>query len=187
MSEISKSPAGARRTKAPQVSIVLTLSQVKRLRGRLIDLANSGEPITEEALLPVAKQVLRKSVRRSDASSVLTQVGYKRTASQAPMADEHGAIAFTSIWKMPAAPRLVSAAQKAQHLAQRMSELSELVVTEMLDDSQTVDVPLAAKAAEAARVFALKLGEAVMARAPHGGRAVLASCAEVSAITFRSV
>ena len=110
MSEISKSPAGARSTKAPQVPIVLTLSQVKRLRGRLIDLADSGEPITEEVLLPVAKQVLRKSVRRSDASSVLTQVGYKRTASQAPMADEHGAIAFTWIWKMPAAPRLVSAA-----------------------------------------------------------------------------
>lgn len=183
MSESSARP----RRQAPPASVVLTLAQVKNLRKRLAELEKSGEQITTIMLPLVAKLALRKSVPLSEASSLLTQVGYRRTAGQVPVTDDQGGLAFTDVWELTPVPKLVTPAQKAQHLASRMSELSELVVSEMLEDSQTLDVSLAMKATEAARVFAMKLGEAVMARAPHGGGAILDSCAEVSSITFRSV
>lgn len=181
-------PSGAKRKSAvvaaPQA---LTAVQRKRLRERLVRLRADGEAITSFMLPELVKSLLNLNVSRGDTDALLTQLGYRKTGEQNPVVGSDATLDFTAIWAVSTPPRLMTEALKSQHLANRLSEMMAALVSEVMEDPQIADVPVGRRAEEATRVFAMKLGEAVLARSPHGGKATLASCADISSITFRSV
>jgi hypothetical protein len=163
----------------------LSPGQRKSLRFAVATRLQEGEALTLRKFCEVATAILGWKVGDQLGPELLAELGYAETKETEPQLSAAGGMEIVLTWAPVKGPKPMTTTERAQHVAARVSELTEAFVAEVLEDPELSDASLSTKATEMTRIFAAEMGRAVTARAKVGGKSILDQCAMIANIAFK--
>lgn len=165
----------------------LSIVHKRKLKKALPELV-AKERLTIATFSGLAERLLHFRLTADLAAKVLTEFGYVEGPDSVPVMSEDGMhIGNQSIWEELPPGHPLTPQAKAERLAERLNELCEAFVHELLDDREIAFASLHDKAVEGSRSFADQLARAVVARGRFGAPTTLPACRDAATLVFNSL